>query len=184
MDWKLKSCALAFLSLSALAFTPYLPLWGGSVVPSSTYLVNQNFETPGFDNGEAWGTNGTGVANAAYTNAPLVGISSLRITQLARATNSFTASDEVWGYFQFKFLGLAVGGEDWIMWLNEGIGTMAMTLDGNPPTLSFCGSHCATTFGTLSPNTVYHIWFHYKKGTPTGQISEVAFSTDGIKPKA
>lgn len=170
-----------------------LAFWGkkdrfGTYCDTNTgpYIVQQTFETPvtGYDNGETWTESGdAGTVNPAYTGVVLQGTQSLRINQSgnkAQTITSFSAQDEVYIYFLMRGISGFPDNPTRIGFLNDS-STIGMNVN-NSGTLSLCGNVCATTVGTMTAGTTYHVWFHYKKGSGSDQISEAAFSTDGIRP--
>ncbi len=137
----------------------------------SGFLICQNFEGTGQDNGEDWGEDDIGgTVNYDYSVAPLRGSQSLELDYNDGEIYSYityTPSDDLYFHFLFKY-SADPGLEKTLMWLYSGSlsNRQAVTLDatghiwsavygwtGTPSTL-------AMTFG----NT-YRIWGHYQRAT-------------------
>lgn len=153
-----------------------------------TYLVNQTFETPttGYDHGETWTQSGGATITPNYSGLVLQGTQSLRIVYtgggaVAQTQTTFAAQNEIWVYFMLRFPNLTDHNPAYIGWLEIPGTTISMTIN-NTFTVSISGSVTATTVATMTSNTTYHVWAHYKKGSGTDQVQDIAFSTTGIKP--
>jgi len=156
--------------------------WDGS------YLVNQTFETPttGYDHGETWTQSGGATITPDYSGLVLQGTQSLRFVYtgsgaVAQTQTSFAAQDEIWVYFMVRFPNLTDHNPAYLGWLEIPGTTIAMTLN-NTFTVSISGGVTSTTVATMTSNTTYHVWAHYRKGSGTDQVQDIAFSTTGIKP--
>lgn len=154
-----------------------------SSVPTS-YLFRENFEeTGGYEN--VWTETLDGeTINPNYTEIVLEGLQSLQISSSAGIPNTetnFSSSNEIWGYFMFHPISqlstiqpLRLRNPDASVFIIERYtaGNIAI----------YNGSSTDSSVNTMSLNTTYHVWFHYKTGSGSDSIAEVAFSTDGIKP--
>lgn len=173
-----------------LAFWGKRPSQLGTCGWDGNYLVQQTFETPttGYDNGETWTESGAATITPNYSGVVLQGTQSLRIVEVgsgavAQTQTSFAAQDEIWVYFMLRFPNLTDHNPAYIGWIGTPGSVVAINVNLNF-TVSICGSACATTVATMTSNTTYHVWAHYKKGSGTDQVQDIAFSTTGIKPLA
>jgi hypothetical protein len=155
--------------------------------PPATYLVKQDFEGAGYDNSETWTESGVGI-DEDYTGVVLAGSQSLRINSSAASAHTssptFTGQAEVWGYFIYRPASLpaastvianfltAVGNDCLRLRINSG-GALLIRAGGGTE---------ATSVGTLSAGTTYHIFLYFLKGSGANAFASVAFSTDGTKP--
>jgi hypothetical protein len=149
-----------------------------------TYLREQGFEGAGYDNGETWTESGATI-NEDYTGVVLDGSQTLRIAWASTAPNtktSFTSVDEVWVYFLLR--PITIENANRIIASITGSGTRVLELKvvASTAALRVQWGSTATTVGTLSAATTYHVWVHYKKGTGANSIIDVGFSTDGTRP--
>jgi hypothetical protein len=102
------------------------------------------------------------------------------------ATN-LTAYDEVWAFFRFRTTALAPAGsgKGYFELLNGSSGgAIVCSINlGAGNTLEITdGSASADTVASISANTTYWLWLHYKISTSDNGIAEIGFSTDGTKP--
>ncbi len=101
---------------------------------------------------------------------------------MSQTTTTIAAQDEIWFYFKFQAVSGFPANPTYLGWLNVGAGTISITVDSATGGLSISGGTSSTTVDTLTTGVTYHLWGHYKKGTGSTQIQEIAFSTTGIKP--
>ena len=143
-------------------------------------LVTQTFEGAGIPGG--W--TATGAATKDYDNVtnPLGGAQDFKITLSGNQGGlftDFTDGNERFAYFMFRtsaLTGMDISG----LRPNGSSSLRCRILLGGTGTLQvFHGATNATTVGTLSINTAYHIWFHYNQSAGT---ASVGFSTDGTRP--
>lgn len=172
--------------LTALAGV--LPSGGGPPPPS--YLIDQNFETPGtgYDNGETWNSfAGGGTIDPVYSAAPIVGTQSLNIittgSNQAAAYTDFTSSDNI--YFQFRFrLASFTGASDLFAIYTSGvalIGYIVVLGTGEMNLVSAAGG--ANNTSTAIPTaTDLWLWFEYEKGTGANGVLRAGWSTTSTKP--
>jgi hypothetical protein len=148
----------------------------------ATYLVDQDFEGAGYDNGETWTE--VGSPNEDYTGVVLDGAESFRLAQSGGqmyAHVSFSALDEIWVYFLLRpitidaatrtIASLHIGGSERVL--------IRVTSTGQ---LHYDGSGTGSTTGTMSAGNTYHVWIHYKKSTAANGVIDIGFSTDGTRP--
>ena len=167
------------------------PNYGSIVIPSHGYAmlpdpVSQNCDGPGTPTG--W-TNSGAVPNWDYTPA-LDGNQSLLLPSTTGTVGSSTTIDfgnrpEVWVYFKLRLTAASqgtktIGG----LTQNGGLTLNQLFQVYTPGPLSgllpsFGG---AQTMAGFSPNVTYNVWLHYRKGTGSNGIVDIAFSTGAIKP--
>ncbi len=148
-----------------------------------SYLVHQDFEGTGYDNGETWSEAGTGTMDEDYTGVVLDGLQSLRlnlVNQSAIVTNAFVASDEIWIYFLMRVVSQTANAY-FFSCLGSAPSACDAYIDG-AWRLNFCGDLCAQPATAITSNVTYHVWMHYKKGAGFSSINSIGFSTDGIRP--
>ncbi len=178
--------------LFALLVTPAMALpfgfWKTSGGGGPSYLVNQNFEGTGYDNGETWTSAGGGTVNADYATNPIVGSQSLYITGTATSTyRSFSAQDSVFGFARVRFETYDTGGNRNFWSIRDGSGTsvadFGITSAGKMRATAAGGS-ANTSLDTIPTGGGYdlYIWFEYVKGTGSDAIARVGWSMDGTKP--
>lgn len=175
--------------------TPFLGVKGAAAA-AQTFLVHQDFEGTGYDNGEAWSPTlsaspGTSTNDPDYTGVILAGAESYRSyttnDKLAYIKFDFAASqDEVYTYFLFRSPGVVISGTALVSLRADGGGYVLDLVPNTDRTLSANNYSDAalTSVGTITSNTTYHVWTHYKKGTGADSVMSFGFSTDGIKPGA
>lgn len=152
--------------------------------PSSP-LIAEAFEATGYDNSGWTAQDDAGVAviDPDYTATVLHGTQSLRIkTSVAgngRVFKDFTAGNERWAYFLFRPVSVTDAWKIFSFW-NSGSEEICniYLLSTNVLRVTH-GTITADTVGTMSDGTTYHVWVHYNN---SGDISDVGFSTDGIRP--
>lgn len=155
---------------------------GVAIAP--TYLVNQNFEGTGYDNGETWTESGTGIVNEDYTGVVLEGAQSLRISmasQNCKTITEFAAQDEVWVYFLLHPVALRPSDNTYVMWMNTNQSLANLVVDGTGQLVAN-SDHSTNTISTVTNGGTYHVWYHYKKGSGGDAVFGVAFSIDGTRP--
>lgn len=145
-----------------------------------TYLINQNFEGAGYDNGETWTEGGS--PNENYAAAPLLGSESLRIQNGASdySLTTFAAQSTVYGYALIRFAVLPSSKTQVFTFEVNGVGGgsfMEVDSSGNV-TLNANGGSSAASATTLSTGTTYSVWLKHT----SGGASELAVSTTTTKP--
>lgn len=180
---------MSFLFIMLLMGQVVVDPYRFSSTPAPTYLINQNFEGAGYDNGETWTESGAGTRDEDYTGVVLSGSQSFRmVTSGANLSTytSFSANSTVYGYFLFR--PVSNTGAYRLCSIRDNAGGsgnavcyIIVNADG---TVGVRAGSAGTvnTVGTVSNGTTYHVWLTYTKGTGANGFGSVAFSTDGIKP--
>lgn len=161
------------------------------------YLVNQNFEGAGFDNGETWlaYAGDTGAANPDYATNPLLGSQSLHIkdddsegTYAVTKFSDDTGYNALYGFFRFKILdypsatyeimqtynaGGDINDPDWtevheMLWISNA-GVLQIRESGGD-------NHNGST--ALALNTPYCIWWHITRSAGRLSTGWVKLATD------
>lgn len=163
-----------------------------AVAGGATYLVKQDFEGTGYDNGETWTETGAGTADEdnTLTPSPLLGSQSLRCTSVANTVRvespNFTAIAEIHGYMMLNPVNTATAGNTRkiMSFENSGGGTAeGVVLDGGEQFTITHGSAFATIADAFTENTTIHFWFRWKaKVGASDGVAEIAWSTNGTKP--
>lgn len=148
---------------------------GGSASPSGgvEYLINQNFEGTGYDNGETWTTD-YGTPNPDYTTTVLRGSQSLYLSEAGIYSPSFTSSGTIYGHFLFRKSANPGTAQIIIADPNNGYFFIYMLTD------TLKADHGSSeNYGTyeLANNTTYHVWFKYAKGTGSNGILQIWVGT-------
>jgi hypothetical protein len=174
-------------------------------VPPPTFVIDQNFETPGtgFDNGETWVTyaGDTGITNPVYAVSPLRGSQSLRMTddnsEGGYAITKFsddTGVNYTYGYFMIRFVDFpsgtseifqsynaqgAVAAPDYIepheMIWVSASGILHAVLPD--PFTDLDGST------SLSTGTVYHVWFYFSRDASKNSTGWIKLNTTSTIPE-
>ena len=162
------------------------PATGGAV---PTYLINQNFEGTGYDNGETWTeTLSSGTIDEDYTGTVLAGSQSLRMLTTGftqkNDSPSFSGGQVRYAYFMLRPVAIPAGGFETYLfrWQTSASGRGSLTLN-NAGTLTFSGnvSGSITTVGTMTAGTTYHVWVSIDT-TASPETVTVGFSTTGTRP--
>lgn len=182
--------AFAFaLTLSALPLMGDVTVVVGRGVTAgggATYLVKQDFEGTGYDNGETWTESGAGTVDEDWTD-PLIGTQSLRLATVSQsATNqspTFTAQAECYGYFVVH--GATVEALNRI-WFTGRAGTTVSLEIRRESSGVFRLRHGTTstnaTTGIVADIT-YHVWWHYNDDSgPDDGTARLWISTTDTKP--
>lgn len=194
------TCSLAFGisgSWNGVAITAWNGVaqtsWNGTGVSQAagggpSYLVKQDFEGVGYDNGETWTESGTGgTVDSDYTTTVLDGSQSLQIVLAASARQTATifapAQSDVWAYYLLRVITLPSASVIITRFLSGGTEGLRvrMTTSGTLEVRAGGGT-VANTAATLATGTTYHLWLHYTKGTGANAVASVAFSTTGVRP--
>lgn len=156
--------------------------------PAATYLISENFDGAGTPT--SWTVTGTGTSNFDYTTspAPLEGTQSYRAstaTQTIRC-ESINISDatEVYCYVLFRPVTFSANTRNFIGFENSGGGTIYPFIRNSAGTIEVShGGASATTVGSMSAGTTYHVWFYWKAkvGAADG-VAWIGWSTDGTRP--
>lgn len=152
-----------------------------------TYLLQENFEQPGFELG--WSETDAGSVLAPdYSAAPLVGTYSARVTGSSiawAASPSFTAQAALYVYFRFKSTGSNPAATRRFFFIRDGSSTdvALLGLNSDGTVLVRAGTTGGNnTAGTLTSGTEYHMWVHYFKGSGANAETHLYLSTTDTKP--
>lgn len=123
-----------------------------------TYLINQNFEGTGYDNGETWTE--TGTVYADYTTSPLRGSQSLSLStaDYANTRVDFTAQNSI--YFHFLFSISADTTSQFFEIMNTGTSFVSVKYIAGG-FLRIGGTSQNATVSGVAINTPYHVWGRY-----------------------
>lgn len=128
---------------------------------AGAYLINQNFEGTGYDNGEAWTENGTPDPN--YTATVLKGSQSLRVTSGDYPQIAFAGQTDV--YFHCRIRVGATGPNTALQLANAGGTVLAgikMTITVNLDVqLESNGGLSAVSAFQGATSTLYYLWIDY-----------------------
>lgn len=179
------------LCITGLAQSLDDPGFVGSLSPlsstSTTYLVKEDCDGTGTPSG--WTDNGT--PDWDFTPG-LVGTQSLRITGDGATAEystapTFTAIDEVWGYFIIKVVS-APSVTRFIATFRDGTSSRGLFYATFSSASEFYftaqagGGSSVSTVAKGTYGNVYHVWIYAKKGSGANGIATIAFSSDGTKP--
>ncbi len=152
-------------------------------VASAGYLVDERFEGTGTPSG--WAST-TGTPDFDYTTTPPEGSHGLLLNGSAAAqaatSSSFTAQNELFGYFLMRITALPSGTRDVMRMLVSGAqysqSKISITSTGQL-NITYGNTASTATVSTMSLDTVYHIFWHILKGTGADGNGWVAFTADG-----
>jgi hypothetical protein len=153
----------------------------------SSFLVNQNFEGTGYDNGETWTEAGTGTVDEDHTGTVIAGSQSLQINLAAQTGSTsvtFTAQGTLYTKFQFRVASTNSGNVT-IATIRNGSTTLGtLLLIGANRTLRAvaAGGSNASASATIALNTNIFIWFEYVKGSGSNAICRAGWATTDSKP--
>lgn len=171
-------------------------------VPAN-FVVCQNFEGTGYDNGETWieGTDGAGsgyIIDPNYVTSPLRGVQSLHMKDGTVPTydaNNFSAHSSVYGSLIFKLLDPpdSLDKNDVTSVFSDvsggsplGLGAILLnsnrTLEITHANYSTMAFRNVTGSTVLSLNTIYYIWFYWAKGTGSNGQMWLKISTTPVEP--
>jgi hypothetical protein len=144
------------------------------------YLLSESFEGAGFENA-GWSLSGT--PNPNYTTTALDGLESLNTIGTQTVSRAFAYPTTFSMYFQARW-------NTWsdftsiVHWDDANWGTAAGIWAGD--NLLYINHGTTEAFGItpLNPNTTYHVWVEWTKGTGTNGTMTLYVSTTGTKPAA
>lgn len=158
-------------------------------VASAGADVTENFEATGYD--VTW-TEAVGnpAEDTATTGLSLEGSQCVYLTTesaAAEAYTSFTASDNVYVFFQFRFNNLNTGGARTQFYIADSSGNQLATVAmNNGPTQPRIYDGGETSFDdgsdTFAADTTYYAWLEYTKGTGANATQRFYTSTTTTKP--
>jgi len=151
----------------------------------SDFLICQNFEGSGYDNGESW-TDVYANSNPDYTTTALRGAESwygydTGSDALARASISGTPS-EAWFFLRFQVTNSSASGNK-IVTLRYGT-TTRMTVEVLSTGYLRITHGISSKDGTtpIANSTTYYLWGYYKASTGGNGIATIWLNTSGTKP--
>lgn len=160
----------------------------------ATPLLFENFEGSGYATA-GWAEHLAGTGNSINednTTNVLSGSQSLALVGIADdpsfATNSFTASSTVYGYFQFQCLKYPNEIEDrfrQLLALQTASGTAVFRIrqaDAGGLYIETGGTSDVALIGALTLGQTYHIWWSWTKDNGSNSAATLSVSTDKNKP--
>jgi len=165
-----------------------IPLWvfagGGTSSPAPTYLVNQNFEGTGYDNGESWAE--TGTPDEDHTGTVLVGSQSCLVEANEVTYTTYAGQTTVYAYCRLKRNAQSSSANTTIFAIRNSSNTTiaALRFNYSNPNTEFKlyanggDSTASSTTQGGDNSTVWHVWLTYV----SGGTCELAMSTTGTKP--
>lgn len=173
---------ILLLATDAMQFAPFMRL---APAAETSYLIKQDFEGAGYDNGEAWTTNSGTALNPDYTGVVLAGAESYQFVQAGGATGEgltplFATNTEIWIYFLLRPIDIqSAGGFKPLVGIRDTASVLRweMTLNQDG-TVRLASTGTATSVAAMSEGTTYHCWLHYEDTVSL----DFGFSTDGIRP--
>jgi hypothetical protein len=177
--------------IAVQAAAPVAVFIRGPLVASPSYLLRQNFEGTGYDNGETWTeTLNSGTVDEDYTTTVLSGSESLLLTDAAfslctDASPTWASQTVTYGYFQYRQASIpAAAGA--MMFIRSAANTRVSLEELNNGRLRFYGNvggtgTAASPVTPISNNTLWHIWWSVDF-TASPETITIALSTDGVRP--
>jgi hypothetical protein len=154
------------------------------IPPEPAWLIKQDFEGVGYDNGETWVQGGgSGIMDPDYTTDPISGAESLQI--------SGSSSTNVFSYYQFTDKGAfyvrmrcRIESADSIFASMRSSATTRATLSINSGKLRVLvgGGSNVNSLNNIPIATNIYIWFEFEKGTGSNAIARASFSLNSTKP--
>jgi len=173
--------ALLLTVIGLRAQAPYeslLLLTPAAAGAAPTYLVKQDFNGTGYDNGESWTENVTPDPDYATSPAPLVadGGHSLNCNAVGEETyKSFTGTAEVWA---FGVVNLGALDGNWVIQIRNSsdvpLSGFRVFSDGTLQVANFAST--ATTSG-IAINTTYYWWMRYKNNAGANSDTDFWINT-------
>ncbi len=142
------------------------------------YLLSEGFEGPGFENA-GWSVSGT--PNPNYTTPALDGLESLNTVGTQHVWRPFANATTFSMYFRVRWSAWT-SYTSVINWDNSSWGAAAGVWAGANRLYISHGTQEATGTAPLNPNTTYHVWVEWTRGTGTNGTMKVYVSTTGAKP--
>lgn len=182
-------------ALSVLAVTPTgLGLSNIATVAAATppasgssFLIEQNFEGTGYDNGETWTEAGSGTIDPDESSVVIEGSQSLQFL-LSGATGSsyadFSAQSSLFTKFRFR-VASTNGGNQVIATIRDGatvLGTLTLAGASRVLRATAAGGSNGTSSDVLPLDTNIYIWFEYVAGTGSNAIARCGWATTDSKP--
>jgi hypothetical protein len=165
--------ALAPTTQAAVVINSYRFAAGGG----PTYLVNQNFEGAGYDNGETWNEGGT--PNPNYTGTVLRGSQSIRLQSGDSANATFTAQNNAWAFCDFQLDAGSNANAACGLYLHGSGHDTYMQIDSSGNIYLNAGGSLSSASATqISAATHYYMWLH----SPNGGTAELFISITTTRP--
>jgi hypothetical protein len=162
-----------------------------TATPTATpgYLVNQNFEGTGYDNGETWTTNGQTV-DPDYTGLVLLGSQSLEVSwhlaNWSEVHTTYAGQTDVWAFCMFQVPSgdrPSAGVADQSFAISNSSGTIlaAMTFNNaGTIALNANGADSSASATASNDSTTWRVWLHYV----SGGTCELFMSTTTTRPSS
>src|SRR5258706_2448938 len=126
-----------------------------------TYLLDEDFEGPGFQN-PGWSKIGT--PNEDYTALALHGLESLNCTGGQRVYRTFAFADSFYLYFKVRFITLPTF-QALIDWRNSSLIRVAQMYVNGGTVNPAHGTVFATSHTAFTTDTTYDVWIDWTKGS-------------------
>src|SRR5690349_15328802 len=152
---------------------------------SPTYIIKQDFEGTGYDNGETWNEFIDANVDADYATspAPLVGSQSLKVG-VVETYNQFTGVSEIYGYFQCYMSDIS--GADFIFSFRTSGDANQMRVrilsDGAIRIYDSANNTTDSSAGAFAQGSVNHVWVYYLKGTGANGVLQCHVAATDTKP--
>lgn len=150
-------------------------------VSGQTFLVNQNFEGAGYDNGESWTTGGV-TPNPDYTAVSLRGNQSCRVLN-GYTYKTFTGQSDAWAFCEFQVAAFPSSEATTGMILDTGSKGVWMSMDSSGHIKMADNSSGSTVYSSSSATTLsvgvhYYAWMH----AVNGGTNRLYVNTSAIRP--
>lgn len=157
----------------------------GGITNSSPPVNAPNIYTNDFEGGTQpleWTVDNASVAwnyTPAILGSSSLGLNGTGVTHLNTTTNS-----EVYLYFQMRLTNIVSSLTELAALQDAGgsIQYIYLQSDNRMSVYDQSFAHSGTTVSTMTSNTTYHVWVHYKAGSGANQIGSVAFNTVPTEP--
>lgn len=174
-------------ALAGQGMYPVPMVYQGST-PAATYTVEENFEGTGYDGSETWGE--ISYCNEDYTTTALRGSQSLSSgnTGGTGGGSCYVQHDdgdtELWGHFLYYNDG-TLANNHYVFRMVDGANANLLKIyqNSNGTIAMLCGgSFESYTTDTISVDTQYHMWWHWKAGTGDAEC-EIKFTADATRTR-
>lgn len=154
-----------------------------------TGCTNETYEGAGYAvAGWTEDANAGAIRDEDYTTspAPLNGSQSMLVrnpgSDVAFSYINMPNATEVWFRFAFIITNTIVNNMRMVIVADSGFSEQASIQVQASGLRIVVGTANATTVSTLTANTKYYCWGHYKKGTGANAVGDVGFSTTKVRP--
>lgn len=179
----------AISTIAGKAISAIATVDGVTVAAAPSYLIQEGAEGSGTPSGWSDIAGGTVDWDYATSPAPIEGTQSLRVASTPDGNphgscKSFTATDPVYGFFEFIVDNRTSEGS--IFLLRDGSDNQIFELYTAATTyyLSMWDSAGRTTTTEIVQDTKYYLWWDYAKGTGANGVLHIYLSTTTTKPAA